>query len=444
MMKKYEKYKESGIEWLGEIPEHWKAMKLRRLTSVKRGASPRPIDDMIYFDENGEYSWVRIKDVTASERYLEYTEEKLSELGSSKSVKLEPGNLFLSIAGSVGKPIINKIKCCIHDGFVYFPDLELNVEYLYYIFTTGELYNGLGKVGTQLNLNTETVGGITIPIPSSNEEIEKIVSFLDHQTAIIDDLIGQKEKLIALLKEKRQAIINEAVTKGLNPNAKMKDSGIEWLGEVPEEWKISKIKFVANIKGRIGYKGYTKDDLVLEGEGALTLGAKHIDKDNNINLSDPEYISWAKYDESPEIMVKMDDVIFTQGGSLGKICHINEDIGKATINPSMVILTPLQIFPRYLYYWLTSNKIQKEVELLQANTAVPMISQFQLSNFPVILPTEREQIDITQYIDSIKLQFNELIFANSTQITKLKDYRQSLISEAVTGKIDVRDWKPAN
>lgn len=206
------KMKDSGIEWIGEIPENWSAIRISRLTSVKRGASPRPIDDMVYFDENGEYGWVRIKDVTASERYLEFTEERLSELGSSKSVKLEPGNLFLSIAGSVGKPIINKIKCCIHDGFVYFPELKINVEYLYYIFSTGEIYNGLGKLGTQLNLNTDTVGGITIPMPSSIEEIENIVSYLDHQTSSIDELISKNEQFISSMKSYRQSLISEAVT----------------------------------------------------------------------------------------------------------------------------------------------------------------------------------------------------------------------------------------
>jgi len=113
--------KDSGVEWLGKVPEHWEVRRVKSLSIVKRGASPRPIADSKYFDEDGEYAWVRIADVTASIRYLEKTTQQLSTLGQSLSVPLEPGSLFLSIAGSVGKPIINKIKCCIHDGFVYFP-----------------------------------------------------------------------------------------------------------------------------------------------------------------------------------------------------------------------------------------------------------------------------------------------------------------------------------
>ena len=126
--------KDSGVEWLGEIPAHWAVKKTKRLCLVRRGASPRPIDDPIYFDDAGEYSWVRIADVTASERYLELTTQRLSRLGKSKSVPLEPGELFLSIAATVGKPIVTRIKCCIHDGFVYFVGLRENREYLFFLF----------------------------------------------------------------------------------------------------------------------------------------------------------------------------------------------------------------------------------------------------------------------------------------------------------------------
>lgn len=205
------KMKDSGIEWLGEIPEHWEVSKIKWLTPVKRGASPRPIDDPIYFDEDGEFGWVRISDVTASERYLEDTTQKLSELGSSLSVKQFPGDLFLSIAGSVGKPIITKIKCCIHDGFVWFPLLQINKEFIYYIFTAGRCYLGLGKMGTQLNLNTDSVGGITIPLPPT-KEIDDIVEFLDLETATINTTISTIEKEIALVEEYKTALIAEAVT----------------------------------------------------------------------------------------------------------------------------------------------------------------------------------------------------------------------------------------
>ena len=203
--------KPSGIEWLGDIPEHWEISKIKWLSPVKRGASPRPIDNPIYFDDEGEYSWVRIADVTASERYLQKTTQTLSELGSSLSVIQEPGDMFLSIAGSVGKPIITKIKCCIHDGFVWFPLLKINKEFMYYIFAGGRAYLGLGKMGTQLNLNTDTVGGITIPLPPNNE-INDIVQFLDDELSSIGKIIITIEKEITLTQEYRTALIAEAVT----------------------------------------------------------------------------------------------------------------------------------------------------------------------------------------------------------------------------------------
>jgi type I restriction enzyme, S subunit len=201
---------DSGVEWIGKIPKGWKCNKIKRLTRVKRGASPRPIDDQKYFDDNGEYAWVRIADVTASDRYLEKTTQRLSELGSSLSVKMNENDLFISIAGTVGKPIISKIKCCIHDGFVYFPDLTIDKEYLYYVFMSGRCYLGLGKLGTQLNLNTETVGCIDIPLPPKMEICE-IIRFLDNETSKIDKSIEKIQKEIELLQEYKDALISEVV-----------------------------------------------------------------------------------------------------------------------------------------------------------------------------------------------------------------------------------------
>lgn len=205
------KMKDSGVEWIGEIPEYWNVTKIKRISQIKRGASPRPIDDPKYFDENGDYAWVRIADVSKSNMYLERTKEKMSELGASLSVKREPGDIFVSIAGTVGKPCITNIKCCIHDGFVYFPNYKHNVKFLYYIFDSGEPYKGLGKMGTQLNLNTETVGMIDIPLPSEGEQTE-IVTYLEETLAKHFELINTIQIQIEKLKEYRQSLIYEAVT----------------------------------------------------------------------------------------------------------------------------------------------------------------------------------------------------------------------------------------
>jgi type I restriction enzyme S subunit len=175
------------------------------------GSLTSPIEDPIYFDDEGEYTWVRIADVTASDRYLETTTQRLSALGKSKSVALEPGDLFVSIAATVGKPIITKIKCCIHDGFVYFVGLRENREYLYYLFSCGGPYTGLGKLGTQLNLNTDTIGDIYLPIPSAREQ-QEIVDAVDGETSEIDALVAKVREAIERLKELRTALISAAVT----------------------------------------------------------------------------------------------------------------------------------------------------------------------------------------------------------------------------------------
>ena len=207
----YPAYKPSGVEWLGDIPEHWEVRRVKSLSLVKRGASPRPIADPKYFDDDGEYAWVRIADVTASSSYLERTTQRLSVLGQSLSVPLEPGALFLSIAGSVGKPMITRIKCCIHDGFVYFPQFNGDVDFLYRVFAAGTLFARLGKLGTQLNLNTDTVGNILLGWPPSEEQAA-IVSFLDQATADLDTATTSTQREISLLSEYRTRLIADVVT----------------------------------------------------------------------------------------------------------------------------------------------------------------------------------------------------------------------------------------
>lgn len=203
--------KDSGVVWLGDVPSHWVVLSIKRLSQVKRGASPRPIDNPEYFDDEGEYAWVRIADVTASDKYLLTTTQKLSDYGKSFSIPLEPNSIFLSIAGSVGKPMITKIKACIHDGFVYFPEWKESIDFLYYIFASGQPYLGLGKLGTQLNLNSDTVGAIKIGLPPLSEQIQ-IVDFIDQETQKIDQMTETVNRTIERLKEYRSTLITQAVT----------------------------------------------------------------------------------------------------------------------------------------------------------------------------------------------------------------------------------------
>lgn len=202
---------DSGVDWLGAVPVRWTVKAIKWESPVQRGASPRPIDDPVYFDDDGEYAWVRIFDVTAAGMYLDSTEQRLSDIGSALSVKMQPGSLFLSIAGTVGKPCIANIKCCIHDGFVYFPRWKGDSRFLFYIFASGEPYKGLGKMGTQLNLNTDTVGSIVIGVPSPEEQ-RVIADYVDKATAEVDSMVATVEAAVDRLVEYRQAVITSAVT----------------------------------------------------------------------------------------------------------------------------------------------------------------------------------------------------------------------------------------
>jgi type I restriction enzyme S subunit len=429
----YEKYKDSGIEWLGEIPEHWQSLNFKRLTLIKRGASPRPIDDPKYFDDDGEYAWVRIADVTASERYLETTTQKLSELGKSLSVPLEPGNLFLSIAGSVGKPIITKIKCCIHDGFVYFPDLKANQEFIYYIFNSGQPYLGLGKMGTQLNLNTETVGGITIGLPPLPEQ-QAIANFLDYKTKQLDALIAKKETLLEKLDEKRTAIISHAVTKGLDPNVPMKDSGIEWLGEIPEHWEVKRFKFLLSEPFKYG-----ANEAAEINDPNLPRYIRITDVKDDGSLREDTFRSLPENIAKDYLLEEGDILLARSGATVGKTFIYSKSWGKAAYAGYLIrARVSGQNSSDFIYKFLQSKLYFDWVKSIFIQATIQNISAEKYSNLFITTPPLPEQQAIANFLDHKTKQIDQQKLKIQQAIDRLKEYRTALITNAVTGKIDVR------
>jgi type I restriction enzyme S subunit len=409
-MKRYSNYKDSGVDWLGEIPEHWEVIKIKRLSSVKRGASPRPIDNPKYFDDNGEFAWVRIADVTASNKYLLNTTQTLSKLGTSLSVKQYPGDFFVSIAGSVGKPIITKIKCCIHDGFVYFPQLKINKEFIYYLFDAGQLFKGLGKFGTQLNLNTDTIGNIQIPLPPLYE-IDIITYFLDHKLEQINHFISNKQRLIELLKEQKTAIINRAVTKGLNPHAPMKPSGIEWLGEIPEHWEIKRIKDLSFLQSG----NNLVSDKIAEIGQYLVYGG------NGLRGYFSEYTNEGDY-----ILI----------GRQGALCgNINYASGKFWATEHAVVV---YIKNSINMKWYGEMLRVMNLNQYSLSAAQPGLSVDRIKRLPLPVPSLQEQKEIAFFIDEKSAKIDLAITKIEKEIELIKEYRTTLISDAVTGKIDVR------
>jgi type I restriction enzyme, S subunit len=438
---RYERYKESRVEWLGEVPEGWNVKSIKWISPVQRGASPRPIDDPKYFDDDGDYAWVRITDVSASDGILRESHQQLSELGSSLSVKLQPGDLFVSIAGTVGKPCITDIRACIHDGFVYFPRLEIEPKFLYRIFEAGVCYQGLGKWGTQLNLNTDTIGSIRIALPPE-DELSKILDFLDCETSKIDLLVAEQEQLISLLKEKRQAVISHAVTKGQNPDAPMNDSGIEWLGEVPVGWEIGALKyFVAPSSNSIktGPFGSQLTSAEMQSGEIKVYNQRNV-IDGDLSSGD-NYITAHKFKELSAFEVFPGDLLITTRGTIGRTAILPDNAEKGVLHPCLirVQVDSKKLTNNYLQTLLQdSHLLQTQISVLSNATTIEVIYSDTLASLIIPIPPPDEQFAIVAFLDSETAKIDALMGETRQAINLLKEYRSALISAAVTGKIDVR------
>lgn len=431
----YDEYKDTGIEWLGKVPKHWKVVSIKWLSPVQRGASPRPIEDPKFFDDEGEFAWVRIADVSASEDgRLRETTQRLSTLGSSLSVKIYPGEIFVSIAGTVGKPCISEIKACIHDGFVYFPFNKINRHFLFRIFESGLCYGGLGKWGTQLNLNTDTVGAIRIPVPP-DDELDGIVDFLDVETSKIDGLVTEQRRLIELLKEKRQAVISHAVTKGLNPNAPMKPSGIQWLGDVPEHWEVPRLRYYASVEN-----GTTpnRDNPEFWTDGDIPwLSSGEVNQYRIIEAS--EFITCKALEECSLRLLPKGTVVtgmIGQGKTRGLAATLEIE---ATINQNLAAIIPCDRMKSDYLLYIFQSVYEYLREFGRGGNQAALNCEI-LSALQVPLPPIQEQTEICSFVEVNLKAFDALTAESERAIELLQERRTALISAAVTGKIDVRGF----
>jgi type I restriction enzyme, S subunit len=438
----YSEYKPSGAEWLGDVPKHWTIKAIKWESPVKRGASPRPIDDPVYFDDEGEYAWVRISDVTDAGTYLEKTEQRLSPEGDVLSVKLNPGDIFLSIAGSVGKACISRIKCCIHDGFVHFPRWKSDPKFLYYIFASGEPYKGLGKMGTQLNLNTDTVGSIVIGFPVLEEQVE-ITCFLDAKTAQIDALIDKKRSLIETLKEKRSALISRVVTRGLppeaakaaglDPNPEMKDSGVEWLGQIPVHWETRPLYARYSVE-----LGKMLSEARITGECLLPY-LRNVDVQWNCINFDGLLEMDIHPSEYPRYTIRSGDLLVCEGGEVGRAAIVGSIDGLIGYQKALHRLRALkgdecQQYMCFVFEWAARTGIFNAGGV----STIAHLTGEQLRKYRFPKPPVFEQEKIASYLAVESSSIDALIDEIETVIDRLTEYRQSLITAAVTGKIDVR------
>ena len=429
---RYPSYKDSGVEWLGRVPAHWNVISIKWLSSVRRGASPRPIDDPKYFDDDGEFAWVRIADVSACDGVLKETTQQLSELGSSLSVKIAPGELFVSIAGTVGKPCLSAIKACIHDGFVYFPTLQIDPKFLYRIFEGGTCYGGLGKWGTQLNLNTDTIGSIRLALPPA-DELPGVLAFLDRETAKIDALVAAQQRLMELLKEKRQAVISHAVTKGLNPNAPMKPSGIEWLGDVPEHWEVKRLKHISPF---ITVGVVVNPSTFVSDEGHPFIYGGDI-REGVIDWTNSRRITSESSRVNSKTRLKAGDLLTVRVGAPGITAVVPTECEGG--NCASVMLVRQGNFNSFwLCFAMNTRIVRFQVEIVQYGAAQEQFNISHAINFWTPTPPLAEQDEIAEFLTAESKRVDTLTTETQSAIDLLKERRTALISAAVTGQIDVR------
>ena len=216
----------------------------------------------------------------------------------------------------------------------------------------------------------------------------------------------------------------------------MKDSGVECIGKIPKEWSVNRLKNITNIFGRIGFRGYTVEDLVNEGEGAITLSPSNIENQSLV-LDKKTYISWSKYEESPEIKIYNGDIVFVKTASVGKAALIEGLNEKATINPQFVVFKNIGCNKKYLYYNTISNVIQQQVNRAVNGGVVGTLTQQDINNYSLPYPTIVEQEKIAKFLDEKTAQFDSIISKKEALIEKLEEAKKSLISEVVTGKVKV-------
>ncbi len=448
-MKPYEKYKESGVEWIGEIPEHWVVSKIRYCsTSVKTGKTP-PTENESYFGE-GQINWFGpgdFKTLFLRDSSRTITEKAVNEL----KLELYPEGtvLLIGIGATLGKVgIINAPSYSNQQVNAIIFNSYINPQYgLFFLDVFKEITTNEASSSTMAILNQSKTKDLLLLIPPLAEQTA-IANFLDHQTAIIDELIEKKTKQIALLKEKRQAIINETVTKGLDPTAKVKDSGVEWLGEIPESWEVVKLKSLlmsGNILQQDGNHGElhpTASDYVDEGIPFIMASNVNYGK---IDFKTCKFIAKEITDKLRIGFSIEGDVLLTHKGTVGRVAVV------PTLNTPYIMLTPQVTYYRvisnkllntFLAYVFETNFFQMQLSVFGSEGStrnyVGLLNQKELR---IIIPNEETQKKIVLYLNDFIEKYDNLISLTNNQIEKLKEYRQSLISEAVTGKIDVRGWE---
>ena len=416
-MKRYETYKDSGIQWVGEIPSHWDSNKLKFFADISTGTTPSTANEE-YWNEATE-NWYTPADFNEGDIHLNGSSRKVSAMAFEKSAcKVFKKNVVLvvGIGATLGKIGFSRVECSANQQInaIEFYDNVYPLFGAYYLSSLKEVMKSLASAATLAIMNQSVTGSIPFVCPTLAEQ-KNIATYLDHKVGQIDATIAEKEQMLEDLKTYRSAIISEAVTKGLDRNVEIRDSGIDKFPMIRSNWNTSKLKYIASIRSgsALSINNIKKDALyeVYGGNGCMGRA--------------DEYNT-----ESPAIII----------GRVGALCgnvHLIKTKKWVTDN-ALILNIKRDVTYEYLYYYLTAY----DLNTLNSSNAQPLITGTKVLDVVTPMPSLNEQIMIANYLDDKTSMIDETIDQITVQIVELKSYKSSLITEAVTGKIDLREWKP--
>ena len=446
--------KDSGIEWLGKIPEEWVESRLKFIIDdFVSGGTPDSSNPGYYDEFNEGIPWITISDMS-TKNIINKTQASLTELGiKNKNLKvLKKGTIIYSIFATLGKVSILSIDAVTNQailGLIINRNKIKNQYLKYWLINIEKTLKYYSSSNTQENLNTNKVKNFKIIYDKDRIQQQKIANFLDIKTSEFDSIISKKEQLIEKLEAAKKSLISEVVTGKVKivdgklvdrKPEEMKDSGVEWLGTIPKDWEVKKIKHNTYVKGRIGWQGLRADEFTDEGPYLVT-GTDFLNK--SINWNNCYHISEKRYKEAPAIHLKDGDLLITKDGSIGKLAIVENCPDKAILNSGIFVTrcTNGEYLTEFMFYILSSNIFNIYIGLMTTGSTILHLYQSTFVNFIYPLPNIDIQSKLIQYLDNETNKINSIITKTQKQITKLKEAKQSLISEAVTGKIDLRDWE---
>ncbi|EDL59761.1 restriction endonuclease subunit S [Gimesia maris] len=440
---KYAEYKESGIEWLGKVPEHWDVFRMGILFAevAESGNDDLPVLQVSI------HHGVSDRELSESE-----SDRKITRIDDkSKYKRVVPNDLVYNMMrawqGGFGTV---KVEGMVSPAYVVArPKIDFQTQFIEHLFRTPQAIEQMrryshGVTDFRLRLYWDKFKNVRVALPDKSEQ-QEICDYIDVETSKIDALVAEQRRLIELLKEKRQAVISHAVTKGLNPNAPMKDSGIEWLGDVPEHWEVCSLRrYAFFVDGDRGSEYPNENDLT--SDGILFLSSKNI-VGGKLDLKESKFISHEKFDALNRGKAQDGDLIVKVRGSTGRIGEMALfDVGAysfetAFINAQMMIIrTGNKLTPKYLSKVSQSIYWMEQLSVGAYGTAQQQLSNKVFSDLFVTMPPVTEQAEIADFIDLKVGEFDSLETEAEQAIELLQERRTALISAAVTGKINVRDY----